>query len=163
VHRLAGTLAAGLGSLGFELSHAAYFDTLSVETPDAAAMVGRAAEAGINLRLIDASHIGISVDEKTKRADVETLWRVFAGAEQSGLVFSKIEATVIRAVPDNLRRTSACLTHPVFHEYHSETDMLRYLRRMQAKDIALDRSMIPLGSCTMKRLHRRIRLRDTGQ
>ncbi|MDA0654803.1 MAG: aminomethyl-transferring glycine dehydrogenase [Proteobacteria bacterium] len=150
LHRLAGTLAAGLGALGFELSHAAYFDSLSVETPDAAALVGRAAEAGINLRLIDAGHIGISVDEKTKRADVETLWRVFAGAEESGLDFDKIEANVPRAIPNELRRTSACLSHPVFHAYHSETEMLRYLRRMQAKDIALDRSMIPLGSCTMK-------------
>jgi len=150
VHRLTGTLAKGLEKQGFILSHGSYFDTLNVRTSDTAAIIQRAAEAGINLRLIDVDQIGISADEKTTRADVEAVWAAFAGPDAQKLDFSQIEATVVTAIPDVLRRRGACLERPVFHQYHSETEMLRYLRRLQAKDIALDRSMIPLGSCTMK-------------
>ncbi|HAA93516.1 MAG: glycine dehydrogenase (aminomethyl-transferring) [Rhodospirillaceae bacterium] len=150
VHRLAATLAGGLGELGFALSHDGYFDTLSVKADNTDAVIAKAAEAGINLRRIDADRIGISTDEKTTRADIESLWRVFSGKAESGLDFDQIEENTARAIPDGFRRSAAPLRHPIFHQYHSETEMLRYLRRLQAKDIALDRSMIPLGSCTMK-------------
>ena len=110
----------------------------------------RAAQAGVNIRLVDKNHVGISADEKTTRADVESLWQVFAAADETGLNFDDLERNVLSAIPEGLRRAGPCLTHPVFHQYHSETEMLRYLRRLQGKDIALDRSMIPLGSCTMK-------------
>jgi glycine dehydrogenase len=92
--------------------------------------------------------IGISLDETSTRADVLTLWQLFAPSE-SHLDFAALEATAA-ALPVHLRRSSAFLTHPVFNRYHTETEMLRYLRRLADKDIALDRAMIPLGSCTMK-------------
>ncbi|MBE89652.1 MAG: glycine dehydrogenase (aminomethyl-transferring) [Rhodospirillaceae bacterium] len=150
IHRLTGVLATGLKELGFSLAHGQYFDTVCIQTIDAAAVVKRAAQAGVNIRLVDTNHVGISADEKTTRADVESLWRVFAAADETGLNFDDLERNVLPAIPEGLRRAGPCLTHPVFHQYHSETEMLRYLRRLQGKDIALDRSMIPLGSCTMK-------------
>ena len=150
IHRLIGTLASGLRELGFAPVHNRYFDTVCVKSTDAAALVVRAAKAGVNIRLVDSDHVSMSADEKTTRADVESLWSVFAAGDESGLEFDDLERNVLSAIPQELRRTGPCLTHSVFHRYHSESEMLRYLRRLQAKDIALDRSMIPLGSCTMK-------------
>ncbi len=151
VHRLAATLRAGLAQLGFEFASDTFFDTLAVRVPGAAgAVCARAVAAGINLRLVDEDTVGVSTDETTTRADVEALWRAFSGDGEPGFEFDEIEEGTEDGIPPDLRRTSDCLTHPVFSSHHSETEMLRYLRRLQEKDIALDRSMIPLGSCTMK-------------
>jgi len=142
VHRLAGALAAGLRNGGVEVGAAAFFDTVTATVPDAAAVVARAAEAGINLRLVDSTTVGVSVDEVTEPAHVEAVLSAFG-----------VEATVEdapEALPEALRRTTPFLTHPVFSEHRSETAMLRYLRRLSDRDYALDRGMIPLGSCTMK-------------
>jgi glycine dehydrogenase len=107
-------------------------------------------EAIANLRHVDAEHIGVSLDETSTRSDVVLLWQIFAGEGAPLPDFDAIEAAIDEGFPAVLRRKSAYLTHPSFNRYHSETEMLRYLRRLADKDIALDRSMIPLGSCTMK-------------
>jgi glycine dehydrogenase len=142
VHGHAARLATGLAPLDAEVVHDTFFDTLLVRVPGRAEEVLRAArERGVNLRPVDADHVGISCDETTTDAHVTEVLRAFGG-EAPG------EAGP--ALPAALRRESEFLTHPVFHAHRSETAMLRYLRRLQDKDIALDRSMIPLGSCTMK-------------
>ncbi len=138
----AATLAAGLRAGGVAVAHDGFFDTVTAVVPGRAAGVVAAAErAGINLRLVDADRVGISCDEVTTPAHVATVWAAFgvAGVEP-----------VADGLPAALRRTDAYLTHPVFHAHRSETAMLRYLRRLADKDYALDRGMIPLGSCTMK-------------
>ena len=151
MHRLTTTLAAGLGRLGFEVLSRAYFDTITVRAPGAArAILVRAHRRRINLRLVDDDTLGIALDETTDRAVVEGVWGAFADMAKPGLSFAEIEAGVGDALPAGLTRTGACLAHPVFNSHHSETEMLRYLRALQDKDVALDRSMIPLGSCTMK-------------
>ena len=150
-HRMAMVCAEGLKRLGFEIVHEAFFDTLLVRVPGQAGRIAaRAREAMINLRLVDGDHLGISFDETTKRTNLTALWRVFATKADQLLSIEEIDATVPENVPQALRRTSDYMTHPVFHMYHAETEMMRYLRWLQAKDIALDRAMIPLGSCTMK-------------
>ncbi|MBI3148209.1 MAG: aminomethyl-transferring glycine dehydrogenase [Betaproteobacteria bacterium] len=150
VHRLTGVLRAGLAQLGYPATNAAYFDTLTLATGDQTpALLARARAAGMNLRHIDAGHLGISFDETTTVADLEALWTVFAG-DRPAPSFKVLEPTVGNAFPETLARRSDYLRHPNFRRYHSETEMLRYLRRLADKDIALDRSMIPLGSCTMK-------------
>ncbi|WP_374337167.1 aminomethyl-transferring glycine dehydrogenase [Leeia sp.] len=150
-HRLAGTFAAGLKSLGLRLSNATFFDTVTVQTGNRTASIHAAAAAArINLRVVDDAHIGVSFDETTTRADVQTLWGLFATAGSSLPDFDRVEADVTDAFPASLLRQGSYLDHPVFHQYHSETEMLRYLRYLADKDIALDRAMIPLGSCTMK-------------
>ncbi|NLR76283.1 aminomethyl-transferring glycine dehydrogenase [Leeia aquatica] len=150
-HRLAGTFAAGLKSLGLGLSNATFFDTVTVQTGNRTASIHAAAAAArINLRVVDDAHIGVSFDETTTRADVQTLWGLFAAAGSSLPDFDRVEADVTDAFPASLLRQGSYLDHPVFHQYHSETEMLRYLRYLADKDIALDRAMIPLGSCTMK-------------
>ncbi|HZA65348.1 MAG TPA: aminomethyl-transferring glycine dehydrogenase [Geminicoccaceae bacterium] len=150
VHRMARILTSGLTRLGVEVTTGACFDTITLRVPNQAAeLAGRASERGINLRLVDADHLGVALDETTRREHLETLWQVLgAGAELPDL--EALEHEVRSDIPEPLRRTSGFLTHPVFELHHSETEMLRYLRRLQNKDVALDRSMIPLGSCTMK-------------
>ena len=149
VHRLTATLAAGLRRLGVDVPTTAFFDTITVRVADAAAVHAAARAAGMNLREIDAGTVGIALDETTRRADVEALWTVF-GAGAAALDFATVEAQVQEALPGAQLRSSAFLTHPVFTAYQSETRMLRYLRSLADKDLALDRTMIPLGSCTMK-------------
>jgi glycine dehydrogenase len=150
VHRHAAVFAQGLRQLGWPVGPARFFDTLVVETgADTAAIHARAVAAGFNLRHLDAQRIGISLDEATTDAEVESLWHVFALRGQSVPAHAALEATP-DALPEGLKRTSAFLTHPVFHRHRSETAMLRYLRALADKDLALDRTMIPLGSCTMK-------------
>ncbi len=149
VHRLTATLVAGLRRLGVEVPTQAFFDTITVRVADAAAVHAAARAAGMNLREIDAATVGISLDETTRRADVEALWKVF-GAGAAALEFDAVENLVQEALPAAQLRSSAFLTHPVFSAYRSETKMLRYLRSLADKDLALDRTMIPLGSCTMK-------------
>ena len=152
VHRLAKALAAGLAAAGREVVTESYFDTLTVRVPgEAEALADRARDAGFNVRLVDGDHIGLSLDETTRAEDVRGIIAAL-GAGSAGGHSADIDA-LAAAAPDvigALARTSPFLTHPVFHAHHSETEMLRYLRRLAAKDVALDRSMIPLGSCTMK-------------
>ncbi len=152
IHRLAGVLAEGLKRLGFGLTSEAFFDTVTVRVgPGAAASVAeRAREKFINLRVVDAETVGISVNETTRREDIETLWEVFSKKAKVDFSVDEIEGSVDDKIPQDLKRTTSYLTHPVFNSYHSETEMLRYIHRLAEKDISLTRSMIPLGSCTMK-------------
>jgi glycine dehydrogenase len=149
-HRLTAIFVAGLARLGIVSKVASFFDTATFATGEATgAIVARALDAGFNVRRIDASSIGVSLDETTTRADVAALWRAFCGRPVPFTV-GDIDATVEDRIPRSLARTSQFLTHPVFRRHRSETKMLRYLRTLADKDLALDRSMIPLGSCTMK-------------
>ncbi|MDP3135340.1 MAG: aminomethyl-transferring glycine dehydrogenase [Burkholderiaceae bacterium] len=146
-------LVRGLNALGFEVSHpASAFDTVTVRTGDAtAAIAARARQAGANLSVRQARHLGVSLDETTTRADIEMLWSFFAAdSGKTAPSFAEFEKGIAPLIPAELRRTSLYLKHPVFNTHHSETGMLRYIRRLSDKDLALDRSMIPLGSCTMK-------------
>ncbi|MBP2704159.1 aminomethyl-transferring glycine dehydrogenase [Microbispora sp. RL4-1S] len=147
-HRHAAVLAAGLREGGVEVVHEEFFDTVLARVPGRAAqVVAAAAERGVNLRLAGADHVGVACDEKTTTGHLRDVWAAFG---VSGLVVEDLDRVTLDAVPAGLQRTSGFLTHPVFHAHRSETAMLRYLRRLQDRDIALDRSMIPLGSCTMK-------------
>ncbi len=151
VHRLTQILAEGLRRLGVEVVNESYFDTLTVRVPGQARRIAaKARELRINLRAVDSDRLGISFDETTKRAELEALWRAFSSKADQTLDIEEIDAMVPECIPQTLRRSSAFMTHPVFHLYHAETEMLRYLRWLAAKDLALDRGMIPLGSCTMK-------------
>ena len=150
-HRMARIAAEGLKRLGIEVETEAFFDTFTIRVPGrAGAVADRAEKLGINLRRRDADRIGVSLDETTRRRDVETLWRAFSEAGAEELSIDRIDADLAPCIPKASVRQSNFLTHPVFHIHHGETEMLRYLRRLSAKDVALDRSMIPLGSCTMK-------------
>ncbi|MGW0783914.1 aminomethyl-transferring glycine dehydrogenase [Streptomyces sp. NPDC002913] len=145
-HRYAAVLAEGLRA-GNEIVHDAYFDTLTVRVPGTAAdVVAGARERGVNLRLVDADHVSVACDETTTRARIAAVWAAF-GADGD---VEALDAETADALPEGLLRTDAVLTHPVFHQHRSETAMLRYLRRLADRDYALDRGMIPLGSCTMK-------------
>jgi glycine dehydrogenase len=148
-HRLTGTLAAGLKQMGLAIANSSYFDTLTINVADAAAVHAAAQAAGYNLRQISATQVGVSLDETTTRADVEALWTVL-GQGKAAPAFDATEASVADAFPAALARTTSYLTHPTFNRYHAEHEMLRYLRSLADKDLALDRTMIPLGSCTMK-------------
>ena len=151
VHRMTQILAAGLRQLGFEVETGAFFDTITVRVPGQAARIAaRARESRINLRVVNADRLGISFDETTRRINLRALWRVFATKADKVLDIGALDAAVEDCIPQDLCRSSDFLTHPVFELYHGETEMLRYLRWLAAKDLALDRCMIPLGSCTMK-------------
>ena len=153
VVRYTAVLAAGLKSLGCNLLYATAFDTLTVQTGSesaALAIAQKARDAGANLRLLRKTCVGISLDETTTRADIESIWSFFAADKQSLPLLADLQDSAAILIPASLRRGSAFLTHPVFNSYHSETGMLRYIRMLSDKDLALDRSMIPLGSCTMK-------------
>ncbi|MGW1819522.1 aminomethyl-transferring glycine dehydrogenase [Streptomyces sp. NPDC002125] len=146
-HRYAAVLAEGLRAAGNEIVHDAYFDTLTVRVPGTAAdVVAGARERGVNVRLVDADHVSVACDETTTRARIAAVWAAF-GADGD---IEALDAEAADALPEGLLRTDAVLTHPVFHQHRSETAMLRYLRRLADRDYALDRGMIPLGSCTMK-------------
>jgi glycine dehydrogenase len=151
VHRMTCVMAEGLKQLGFEIETTAYFDTVTVHVPGQAQRIAaRARESGINLRVVDADRLGIAFDETTQRHDLLSLWKVFSTRAGQRLKIEDIDRTVLSTIPNSLRRTRPFLMHPVFNRYHSETEMCRYVRRLAARDIALDRAMIPLGSCTMK-------------
>ncbi|MEO8836634.1 MAG: aminomethyl-transferring glycine dehydrogenase, partial [Caldimonas sp.] len=147
-------LADGLGQLGWTVRGESAFDTITVDVGGATAeLMRRAVAAGMNLRRYPEwgdTMIGIALDETTTRADIVALWRVFAKDGQVLPDVAAFERGIAPLIPEGLRRTSPFLEHPVFNRHHSETAMLRYLRRLADKDLALDRSMIPLGSCTMK-------------
>ncbi|HEX5374494.1 MAG TPA: aminomethyl-transferring glycine dehydrogenase [Aquabacterium sp.] len=142
-------LAEGLKALGRTLIHSTYFDTLQVQCDDRDAIVAAAVAKGINLRIASADTLSISLDETSTRDDIIDLWTLFGGTKALPS-FAAFEGGVALGLPAALRRSSAFLTHPVFNTHHSETEMLRYLRALSDKDLALDRTMIPLGSCTMK-------------
>jgi glycine dehydrogenase len=148
-------LAHRLRERGYELANETWFDTLTVHVPgQASELLERARQAGINLRRVDRDTIGISLDETTDGAVLGALCDVF-GLDQPGWfrysgAIGSDDLETGPGIPQGERRTSEFLTHPVFHDHRSETEMLRYLRRLADKDVALDRAMIPLGSCTMK-------------
>ena len=144
-------LASGLQSLGYALLHDTAFDTLQVNVGARRdALMAAAVAAGCNLRAASADTLSLSLDETTTRDDLALLWGLFAQPGQALPSFDAFEKGIEPLIPAGLRRTSAFLSHPVFNRYHSETGMLRYIRALSDKDLALDRSMIPLGSCTMK-------------
>lgn len=147
-HRMAAVFAEQLRRGGIEVLHREFFDTVVVRVPGKADVVVAAARrGGINLRRVDADHVGISCDETTTRAHLAAVWQAFG---VTGGDADELDIETPDALPAALERTSEYLTHPVFHTHRSETSLLRYLRQLSDKDIALDRSMIPLGSCTMK-------------
>jgi glycine dehydrogenase len=145
-------LARGLAQLGHNQSHHdTAFDTLSYQTDEqTTALMARAVAHGANLRHAWDGGLCITLDETTTRADVELLWKIFAKDGKTLPSFDAFEKGIEPLIPTELRRTSTFMTHPVFERHHSETGMLRYIRSLSDKDLALDRSMIPLGSCTMK-------------
>jgi glycine dehydrogenase len=149
-HRMAAVLAAGLRAGGAEVLHDAFFDTVRVRVPDRAAAIADAAhEAGIALHRVDADTLGVSCSELTTVAHLEALWAAF-GVQADAADISVLDARTADALPAALVRSSEYLTHPVFHQHRSETSLMRWLRRLADADLALDRTMIPLGSCTMK-------------
>ncbi|MGH6791433.1 MAG: glycine dehydrogenase (aminomethyl-transferring), partial [Methyloceanibacter sp.] len=146
VHRKAARLAEGLASLGFKIAPDAFFDTIAVEVgPYQGLIMKNAVDYGVNLRKVGHDRIGITVDERTRPTTLEAVWRAFGGYD---LVYSD-EHPEYR-LPDSLLRQSGYLTHPIFHMNRAESEMTRYMRRLADRDLALDRAMIPLGSCTMK-------------
>lgn len=152
IHLLTKILACGLGSLEYKLRHAHFYDTLCIEVRDQQqALNERALASNINVRLVGKSAISISIDECTTQKDLEALLAIFAGGHSPQQFDSLLEkAKQLSAIPERVKRKNAALNHPIFEQYHSETEMLRYLKRLESKDIALNHSMIPLGSCTMK-------------
>ena len=151
VTRLVSIFTAGMQSMGFTAMHAdSGFDTVSFKTDGATdTIAARAVQMGANLRKAWDVYLCVSLDETSTRADVELLWSIFGDGKQLP-DFAALEGSAPALIPAALRRTSAFMTHPVFNTHHSETAMLRYIRQLSDKDLALDRSMIPLGSCTMK-------------
>ncbi|MFE7116191.1 aminomethyl-transferring glycine dehydrogenase [Streptomyces sp. NPDC057654] len=152
-HRYAAVLAEGLRAGGVDVVHGAYFDTLTARVPGRAADVAAAARAnGVNLRLVDADTLSLACDETTGRAQLAAVWAAFGVVSDKASVerIEDLDAATADALPAGLLRTDEYLAHPVFHQHRSETAMLRYLRKLADRDYALDRGMIPLGSCTMK-------------
>ena len=152
VHFLTALLARGLAQLGFPPAHDQFFDTLRIEAtaPQVKVFVAAAEAKQINFRRIDEKTLGISLDETCSQADVEDILTVFAAGRQPDFKVDDLAAQSPRALPSALLRTSAYLQHPVFNTHHSETELLRYMRLLESRDLSLTRSMIPLGSCTMK-------------
>ncbi|MCG6483985.1 aminomethyl-transferring glycine dehydrogenase [Vibrio parahaemolyticus] len=149
-HHMTAILAAGLTKGGFELAHNSFFDTITINTGEKTQdLYTKALAADINLRALPGK-LGISLDETTTVADVEALFAVFGVKEDVTALSTEIAGNEFAAIPESLRRTSEYLTHPVFNTYHSETQMMRYLKQLENKDFSLTHGMIPLGSCTMK-------------
>ncbi|MEQ4529725.1 MAG: aminomethyl-transferring glycine dehydrogenase [Mixta sp.] len=152
IHRLTDILAAGLQKGGLTLRHNSWFDTLTVEVADKAAVLARALSFGVNLRTDIHQAVGITLDETTSREDVATLFAILLG-DDHGLEIDALDSAVAAdsgSIPAALQRQQPILTHPVFNRYHSETEMMRYMHSLEKKDLALNQAMIPLGSCTMK-------------
>jgi len=147
-HRYAGVLAEALADAGLDVAHQAFFDTVTVNVPGKAeAIVAAAREGGVHLRRVDADTVAFSTSETTRRTHLSAVLEAFGC---TAVDIDAVDARFGEAIPEALRRESAFLTHEVFNTHRSETSMLRYLRRLSARDYALDRGMIPLGSCTMK-------------
>ncbi len=152
IHQLSKILALGLASMDYKLRYNHYFDTLCVEVGDnQKALLERADTMGINLRPVDKSALGVSLNETTTREDVEQLLDLFsAGRHPQDFATMETKAQMEEVIPASCARNAPALKHEIFEQYHSETEMLRYLKRLESKDIALNHAMIPLGSCTMK-------------
>src|SRR5213594_3518817 len=152
VHTLTGLLASALTRLGYRVVHSTFFDTLCVEVESWALprLIDAARARRINLRTISPTRIGVSLDEATTLGDLADLVAAFSLNEVLPFMVEDLGGKADTAIPDGLRRSSSYLTHPVFHRYRSETEMLRYIKRLEARDLSLTTSMIPLGSCTMK-------------
>ncbi|NMP31110.1 aminomethyl-transferring glycine dehydrogenase [Thalassotalea sp. M1531] len=153
IHRMADILCLGTATKGVQADHANYFDTLTFTVDNKDEIVARSIDAGVNFRTDVNGKIGVSVDETTTREDIATLFDVILG-EDHGLDVADLDAKIVdcghSSIPAELVRESEFLTHPVFNSYHSETEMLRYIKKLENKDLALNHSMISLGSCTMK-------------
>ncbi|NMC26278.1 MAG: aminomethyl-transferring glycine dehydrogenase [Serratia sp.] len=152
IHRLTDILATGLKQGGLTLRHNTWFDTLTVEVKDKAAVLERALSFGLNLRTDIHGAVGVTLDEATSREDVQILFAALLG-DDNGLDIDKLDKAVStdsNSIPAAMLRVDPILTHPVFNQYHSETEMMRYMHRLEKKDLALNQAMIPLGSCTMK-------------
>jgi glycine dehydrogenase len=153
IHRFTDILAAGLQAKGLSLKHDTWFDTITVNVEDKASIVANALAKGMNLRTDIEGAVGISLDETTSRTDIADLFDVLLG-EGHGQDVAQLDAQIIEqgseSIPADLARTTEYLTHQVFNSYHSETEMLRYIKSLENKDLALNHSMISLGSCTMK-------------
>jgi glycine dehydrogenase len=149
VHRLALTLAASLKQLGYSVGPEAFFDTLKVRVENAREVIARAEAQQINLRPLDQNSVGIALDECASLAEVERLIAVIHG-KPGGLNLEQLASGMNVGFPKAFQRASSYLKHPIFNKHHSETEMLRYLRGLESKDLSLTTSMIPLGSCTMK-------------
>ena len=151
VHTFASKLAKGLQQLGFEVAHENFFDTLHVDLGDKSAdtILSRAATVGMNLRKLSNNTIGISLDETTSETDIELLMSIFRGTHVRDFADDKLDHSAFRN-PQSAIRDLDFLTHPVFNTHHTETEMLRYLKKLESRDLSLTTSMIPLGSCTMK-------------
>ncbi|KAL1224620.1 Glycine dehydrogenase (decarboxylating) 2 [Cardamine amara subsp. amara] len=151
VHGLAGVLALGLKKLGTaEVQDLPFFDTVKVKCSDAHALVDAAAKKEINLRLVDSNTITVAFDETTTLDDVDKLFEVFASGKPVQFTAESLAPEVQNAIPCSLTRETPYLTHPIFNMYHTEHELLRYIHKLQSKDLSLCHSMIPLGSCTMK-------------
>ncbi|MEH6629042.1 MAG: aminomethyl-transferring glycine dehydrogenase [Motiliproteus sp.] len=153
VQRLTAILAAGLKQAGIQLINPHFFDTLTLYVADQQqVIIKRALKLGINLRQVGDQQLAVSLDETSSRDDLYNLWAAFTGASDQHLDIDAIDASlpIDAGTPEGMRRSSEFLTHPVFNRYHSETEMLRYLKRLENKDFSLTHGMIPLGSCTMK-------------
>ncbi|GHG63511.1 glycine dehydrogenase (decarboxylating) [Alishewanella longhuensis] len=153
IHRSADIFAAGLQAKGVALVNSHWFDTVTFKVADRSAVVARALAAGVNLRTDVADSLAVSFNEATKAADIAELFDIVLGAGHA-LDVNALDAQIVAngstSIPADLVRTSAVLSHPVFNQYHSETEMLRYIKKLENKDLALNHSMISLGSCTMK-------------
>lgn len=151
VHGLAGALAVGLKKLGTAtVEEVPFFDTVKIKCADAKAIYDTALENEMNIRIVDSKTVAVSFDETTTLEDVDKLLKVFAGNKSVNFTADSLAPEVQVAIPKAFIRESAYLTHPIFNMYHTEHELLRYLHRLQAKDLSLCHSMIPLGSCTMK-------------
>ncbi|MDE1515693.1 aminomethyl-transferring glycine dehydrogenase [Vibrio sp. dsl-7] len=149
-HHFSAILAAGLTKAGYELAHAHFFDTLTINTGAKTASLYQAAQqADINLRRLP-NQLGVSLDETTTVADIAALFAIFGIKQEISALSKHIAGNELAAIPECCRRQSAFLTHPVFNSHHSETQMLRYMKHLENKDFSLTHGMIPLGSCTMK-------------
>ena len=156
IHRLTDILALGLKKAGLKITNETWFDTLTIVTNDRDAVIQRALAAEVNLRLDSAVSVGVSLCEKTSANDIQELFNIFLGeaAEDLNLNVYELDAEIVAAdsqsIPAELVRTTEFLTHPTFNSYHSEHEMLRYMKSLEVKDLAMNHSMITLGSCTMK-------------
>uniref|UniRef100_A0A453F8S7 Glycine cleavage system P-protein N-terminal domain-containing protein n=1 Tax=Aegilops tauschii subsp. strangulata TaxID=200361 RepID=A0A453F8S7_AEGTS len=151
VHGLAGTFAHGLKKLGtVTVQELPYFDTVKITCADANAIAEEACKNEMNLRVVDANTITVAFDETTTLEDVDKLFKVFSGGKPVDFTAESIAPEVSSSIPPSLVRDSPYLTHPIFSMYHTEHELLRYLHKLQSKDLSLCHSMIPLGSCTMK-------------
>ncbi len=151
VERLTSIMVAGAAKLGIASKNDSWFDTIVLETPGTADDIHkRAVDAGFNLRIIDGDHVGISVNERTDRDDIDQLLTILGGKADHGLSVEALDAECGTGIPSALARSSSYLTHPVFNKHQSETGMMRYMKILENKDLALNTAMIPLGSCTMK-------------